>query len=165
MEQSFSRMKKVLAVLLEVLFVASLTGVAVSAHGGNDRSGIDCSHLVYQVYKQVRAKSIVFQTVPNMKRNLNYVNVSSPSPGDVIFWEKDVIKNDKKYWLSDHVGICIGNGQFIHTSYDTKKVTIDNITGLYQDGIPYFAKWSHIQENFDLPYIFSSQKSGLNFSQ
>ena len=105
MEQSSSRMKKVLAVLLAVLFVASLTAVAVSAHGGNDRSGIDCSHLVYQVYKQVRAKSIVFQTVPNMKRNLNYVNVSSPSPGDVIFWEKDVIKNDKKYWLSDHVGI------------------------------------------------------------
>ena len=114
-----------------------------SVHGGDDRSGIDCSHLVYQVYKQVGAKSIVFQTVPNMKRNTNYVNISSPTPGDVIFWEKDVIKNDKKYWLSDHVGICIGNGQFIHTSYDTKKVTIDNISGLYQDGKPYFARWSH----------------------
>jgi cell wall-associated NlpC family hydrolase len=31
-----------------------------SLHGGNDRSGIDCSHLVYQVYKKVGAKSIVF---------------------------------------------------------------------------------------------------------
>jgi len=81
--------------------------------------------------------------VPNMKRNTNYVNISSPTPGDVIFWEKDVIKNDKNYWLSDHVGIYIGNRQFIHTSYDTKKVAIDNTTGLYQDGIPYFARWSH----------------------
>ena len=135
-----------------------------SVHGGNDRSGIDCSHLVYQVYKQVGAKSIVFQTVPNMKRNTNYVNISSPTPGDVIFWEKDVIKNGKKYWFSVHVGIYIGNGQFIHTSYDTKKVTIDNISGLYQDEIPYFARWSHIQENVDLPWIFSSQISGLNFS-
>src|SRR5271157_1659646 len=114
-----------------------------SVHGGNDRSGIDCSHLVYQVYKQVGAKSIVFQTVPDMKKNTDYVSTSSPTPGDVIFWEKDVIKNDKKYWLSDHVGICLGNGQFIHASDETKKVTIDNISGLYQDGKPYFARWSN----------------------
>ena len=48
-----------------------------SVHGGNDRSGIDCSHLVCQVYKQVGAKSIVLQTVPNMKKNAFYVNTSS----------------------------------------------------------------------------------------
>ena len=58
---------------------------------------MDCSHLVYQVYKQAGAKSIVFQTVPNMKINTNYVNISSPTPGDIIFWGKDVTKNDKKY--------------------------------------------------------------------
>jgi cell wall-associated NlpC family hydrolase len=116
---------------------------ADSVHGGNDTSGVDCSHLVYQVYKQVGAKSIIFQTVPDMKRNADYVSISSPNPGDVIFWGKDVTKNDKKYWLSVHVGIYIGNGQFIHTSFDTKKVAIDNITGLYQDGAPYFARWSH----------------------
>ena len=108
-----------------------------SVHGGNDTSGIDCSHLIYQVYKQV------VQTVPDMKKNTDYVSISSPTPGDVIFWGKDVAKNDKKYWLSVHVGIYIGNGQFIHTSYDTKKVAIDNITGLYQDGAPHFARWSH----------------------
>ncbi len=95
------------------------------------------------MYKQVGAKGIVFQTVADMKRNTDYVSISSPTPGDVIFWEKDVIKNDKKYWLSDHVEICLGNGQFIHPSDETKKVTIDNITGLYQDGIPHFARWSH----------------------
>ena len=114
-----------------------------SIHGGSDRSGIDCSHLVYQIYKKIGAKSIILQTVPNMKKNAYYINISSPTPGDVIFWEKDVTKNDKKYWLSVHVGIYIGNGQFIHTSYDTKKVSIDNINGPYQDGMPYFAKWSH----------------------
>jgi cell wall-associated NlpC family hydrolase len=114
-----------------------------SVHGGNDRSGIDCSHLVYQIYKKAGAKSIVLQTVPNMKKNVFYVNISSPTPGDVIFWKKDITKNDKKYWLSTHVGIYIGNGQFIHASYDTKKITIDKISGPYQDGMPYFAKWSH----------------------
>jgi cell wall-associated NlpC family hydrolase len=114
-----------------------------SVHGGNDSSGIDCSHLIYQVYNQVGVKNIVFQTVPDMKNNASYVKISSPAPGDLIFWEKDVTKNDRKYWLTSHVGIYIGNGQFIHTSYDTKKVTIDNISGPYQDGMPYFARLSH----------------------
>ncbi len=93
-----------------------------SVHGGNDRSGIDCSHLVYQIYKRVGAKSIVLQTVPNMKKNAFYVNTSSQIPGDVIFWKKDITKNDKKYWLTTHVGIYIRNWQFIHASYDTKKL-------------------------------------------
>ncbi len=114
-----------------------------SVHGGNDSSGIDCSHLIYQVYNKVGVKNIVFQTVPDMKNNAYYVKISSPTPGDLIFWEKDVTKNDIKYWFTSHVGIYIGNGQFIHTSYDTKKVTIDNISGPYQDGMPYFARWSH----------------------
>jgi hypothetical protein len=34
LKQSFSRMKKVLAILLSVLFIASVTAVAASAHGG-----------------------------------------------------------------------------------------------------------------------------------
>jgi hypothetical protein len=61
-----------------------------------------------------------------MKNNPYYVNISSHTPGDVIFWEQDVTKNDKKYWLSVHVGIYIGNGQSVPTSFDTKKVAIDN---------------------------------------
>ena len=49
-----------------------------SIHGGNNRSCIDCSHLVYQIYKQVGAKSIVLQTVPNMKKNVYYVKLKFP---------------------------------------------------------------------------------------
>jgi PGF-pre-PGF domain-containing protein len=114
---------------------------AKSVSGGNNTSGIDCSHLVFQVYDQAGAKNIVFQTVPNMKKNAYYVNITSPTPGDVIFWEKDVTKNNKTYWLADHVGIYMGNEQFIDTSFDTKVVTIENITGVYKDGMPYYARW------------------------
>lgn len=113
-----------------------------SVHDGNDTSGIDCSHLVYQVYEKVGAKGIIFQKVPDMKKNTNYVNTSSPTPGDVIFWQKDVTQNDRTYGLATHVGIYIGNNQFIDTSFDTEKVAIENIDGIYKDGIPYFAKWS-----------------------
>lgn len=120
----------------------SWLGVKV-VHEGNNRSQIDCSHLVYQVYKQIGAKSIVFETVANMKKDKNYVTTKSPRPGDVIFWKKAVTKNGKKYWLDGHVGIYIGGSKFIHASNEIRKVTTDNISGIYKDGMPYFAKWSH----------------------
>jgi len=107
-------------------------------HGGNDRSGIDCSHLVYQVYNQVGAKDIVFQKVPGMKANKNYVTVTSPAPGDVVFFQKDVMQDGKKIWLTSHVGIYIGNNQFIHTD---RTVKIDSISGIYSDGEPYYTRW------------------------
>ncbi len=113
-----------------------------SVHGGNNTSGIDCSHLVFQVYKQAGARGIVFQTVPNMKKNAYYVNTTSPTPGDVIFWKKDITKNDRNYWLVNHVGIYIGNEQFIGTSFDTKIVTTESISGVYKDGMPYYARWN-----------------------
>jgi cell wall-associated NlpC family hydrolase len=114
-----------------------------SMHGGENKSGIDCSHLVYQVYKKAGVKGIVFQKVPAMKKNVYYINTTSPAPGDLVFWEKDIIKGKKTYWLTTHVGIYIGNEQFIDTSYDTKKVAIENISGVYKDGMPYYARWSH----------------------
>jgi YVTN family beta-propeller protein len=115
-------------------------------HGGNNTSAIDCSHLVYQVYEQVGVKDIEFLTVPYMKNSTYYVNTTSPKPGDVIFWEKDITQNNRTYWLRTHVGIYIGNEQFIHTSYDTWKVDTDNITGVYKEGVPYYARWE-VPEN------------------
>ena len=112
-----------------------------SVHGADSRSGIDCSHLIFQVYKQAGAKDIVFQTVPNMKKNAYYVNTTSPTPGDVIFWKKDIPKNNRTYWLVSHVGIYIGNGQFIDTSFDTKTVALESVSGVYQEGMPYYARW------------------------
>ena len=114
-----------------------------SVHEGNSSSGIDCSHLVYQVYKQVGAKDIVFQTVPNMQKNPDYVTITNPNPGDVIFWKKDVTNDGKTYWLAAHVGIYIGDGQFIDTSFDTRIVAVENVTGVYKEGMPYYARWSH----------------------
>ncbi len=112
-----------------------------SVHGGDNKSGIDCSHFVFQVYKQAGAKGIVFQTVPNMKKNAYYVNTTSPTPGDVIFWKKDITQNNRNYWLVSHVGIYIGNEQFIDTSFDTKLVATESISGVYKDGMPYYARW------------------------
>lgn len=37
--------------------------------GENSRVGIDCSHLVYQVYSKAGAKGIYFMKVPAIKKN------------------------------------------------------------------------------------------------
>jgi PGF-pre-PGF domain-containing protein len=129
-------------------------------HGGDNRSGIDCSHLVYEVYKEAGASSIVFQTVPNMKKNKYYVTTTSPTPGDVIFWKKDVTENNKTYWLATHVGIYIGSGQFIHSD---RKVTIDSISGIYQEGMPYYSRWEPDGSSSNLPVAeFSASPSSGN---
>lgn len=99
-----------------------------NVHGGNSKDGIDCSHLVYQVYSKAGARGIYFMKVPQLKTNKYYAKISSPRPGDLILWKKDVTKNGKKYSLCAHVGILIGNGQFVHTSSDKGKVTIDKIS-------------------------------------
>ena len=112
-------------------------------HGGNSRAGIDCSHLVYQVYLKAGVKGISFMKIPGIKKNKYYTRIASPRPGDLVLWKKDVTKNGKKYYLAAHAGVCIGNGQFVHTSSDKRKVAIDRISqNPYKDGQPYYVRWS-----------------------
>lgn len=161
--------RELIVVLLVVILIAFIptaaaapTGISESAvvdaakgwigvkevHAGNSRSGIDCSHLVYQVYKEVGVKGIEFQTVPNMKLNKHYVTTTSPTPGDIIFWKKDVTQGDKKIWLTSHVGIYIGNGQFIHPDHE---ITTDSVSGIYKEGVPYYARWESDGSGSNLP--------------
>ncbi|AKB82026.1 cell surface protein [Methanosarcina barkeri 3] len=77
-----------------------------------------------------------------MKKNAYYVTTASPKPGDIIFWKKDITKNNRNYWLTSHVGIYIGSGQFIDTSFETKTVNTESVSGVYQEGMPYYARWN-----------------------
>lgn len=114
-----------------------------NVHGGNSRSGIDCSHLVYQVYSKAGAKGIYFMKVPAMKKSKYYVVTKKPTPGDLILWKKDVTYKGKKYYLAAHVGILIGGGKFVHTSSDKMKVTINSISeGPYKSGGIYYVRWA-----------------------
>ncbi|HET8686174.1 MAG TPA: NlpC/P60 family protein [Methanosarcina sp.] len=125
-----------------VKYARSWVGVP-NVHGGNSREGIDCSHLVYQVYSKAGARGIYFMKVPDIKKNKYYTEITSPKPGDLILWKKDVTKNGKTYSLAAHTGICIGNGKFVHTSRDKKMVVVDSISqSPYKDGQPYYVRWS-----------------------
>jgi len=90
--------------------------------GGASPSGFDCSGLVMYVYAQLGV-SLPHYTVSQY----NYPNAVHPSrsqlqPGDLVFFAG-----------LGHVGIYIGNNEFIHAPHTGAVVSIDSLTGWYSD--------------------------------
>ena len=88
--------------------------------GGASPSGFDCSGLVMYVYAQLGV-SLAHYTVDQY----NYGNAVHPSrselePGDLVFFAG-----------LGHVGIYIGNNEFIHAPHTGAVVSIDSLTGWY----------------------------------
>lgn len=109
--------------------------------GGNDRNGIDCSHLVYQVYKSSGAEYRNYLTVSGIKQSKFIVEVANPSPGDLLLFRD-------KFDGFDHVGIYLWDKYFIHASLAAGKVVVDNIDrspyyprGFWVNHKPYSARW------------------------
>jgi cell wall-associated NlpC family hydrolase len=99
--------------------------------GGNSRSGIDCSHLVYQVYRASGAAYPSYLTVAGIKASPNAVRVNQPSPGDLVLFEN-----------ARHVGIYMGNGYMIDANGYYEKVVWSNLRDSYWQSVkPYFARW------------------------
>lgn len=91
--------------------------------GGTTTAGLDCSGFVYYVFKNSQGI-----TLPRTAK-LQYTNiglaVTSLSPGDLVFFDTTSGRTGVS-----HVGIYIGNGQFIHAS-SSKGVTISNLSNSY----------------------------------
>lgn len=86
--------------------------------GGTTPSGFDCSGFINYVYNQ-HGKSIP-RTVSQMYNAAT--KVSSPSRGDIVFFETRTGPS--------HAGIYLGNGQFIHSGASTG-VTVSSMSNPY----------------------------------
>ncbi|TDL32625.1 peptidoglycan endopeptidase [Jeotgalibacillus sp. S-D1] len=84
------------------------------AWGGSSPAGFDCSGFIYYVYKQAGAD--ISRTNAEGQHARSY-EVSSPAVGDLVFFE-----NTYKSGIS-HVGIYVGNNQFIHANDDGVQIT------------------------------------------
>ncbi|MFC2293985.1 MAG: C40 family peptidase [Leptotrichia hongkongensis] len=94
-------------------------------YGATGNNSFDCSSFVQYIFKKtlgitiprVSAEQSVFK--PKLYNNIK--------KGDLLFFE-----TLEKGRIS-HVGMYIGNRQFIHASSKSKRVTVSDFTGFYQD--------------------------------
>ncbi len=93
--------------------------------GGNTLKGVDCSGFVIQCYLQVyktefigrRAEDLFGESTPVKRKDLR--------EGDMVFFKI----NGRRI---DHVGIYLGNGDFVHAS-SSRGVMISNLSEAYYD--------------------------------
>lgn len=96
--------------------------------GGNSlSSGVDCSGLVQQVYKNFGLS--VPRTTYDQIGQGKAIAMKDLQPGDMVFFD-----TDKNIAGPDHVGIYIGDGKFIEAPRPGKGVQISSLkSGYYQD--------------------------------
>jgi len=91
--------------------------------GGSSKSGFDCSGFIYYVYKQAGLDVARTNTTGYDARSYD---VSNPVPGDLVFF------SDTYRPGISHMGIYLGNNQFIHAGGD--RVQITSLSNSYWGG-------------------------------
>ncbi len=94
-------------------------------YGGTSPSGFDCSGFTSYVYKHF---GITLPRVASDQGNYGvYVSKDDLEPGDLVFFATSGGRN------ITHVGIYIGDNQFIHSSSSRRGVIISKLEGYYSD--------------------------------
>lgn len=90
--------------------------------GGTSPSGFDCSGLIYYVYQQLGYS--INRVAQSMYYNGVDVDLNNLQPGDILCFGSSIYN----IW---HVGLYIGDGQFIHSPSSGQVVSIENLDGNY----------------------------------
>ena len=85
-------------------------------YGGSSPSGFDCSGFTQYVYKQFGYS--LNRTASAQRQNGTPVSMSELQPGDLVLFKRSGTGSS----AASHVGLYIGNGQFVHAS--TSKVGV-----------------------------------------
>ena len=93
-------------------------------YGGSSPSGFDCSGFTSYVYKQFGYS--INRTASAQLDNGYAVSMSELQPGDLVMFKKG--STSKR---ATHVGIYIGNNQFVHASTSSVGVIISSMSEAY----------------------------------
>ena len=104
--------------------------------GGNARSGIDCSHFVWQVYSKVVDRAInenFFTTPQNDHLFFNKISAAEALPGDIIVWG------------AEHIGIVLkpDSGMFIGAQSSTGVAVANYKHGHWAGKAHYFLQYKY----------------------
>jgi cell wall-associated NlpC family hydrolase len=128
LEQSVSAAGSSLSQILEnrsqlVLQALSLLGVNYKFGGNSPETGLDCSGLVRLVYNRTIG-AVLPRRAEDISRQSQTIEAQALQPGDLVFF------NTLKRAFS-HVGIYIGNGQFIHAPSSGGVVRVEDMSKTY----------------------------------
>ena len=98
--------------------------------GGAGPNTFDCSGLMYYIYKQL-GHPIARGSSSQYYNSGYFVSTSAMQPGDLIFFFDKRFDGSGGTLPTTHVGMYVGNGQFIHASTTSYRVQYDSIYGYY----------------------------------
>ena len=98
--------------------------------GGRGPSTFDCSGLMYYIYKQL-GHPIARGSSSQYYKSGYFVPFNEMQPGDLIFFFDRRFDSSGGTLPTTHVGMYVGNGQFIHASTTSYRVQYDSIYGYY----------------------------------
>jgi cell wall-associated NlpC family hydrolase len=101
----------------------SLVGIRYRYGGNSPEQGLDCSGLVRYVFREVDGTELP-RTSGEMSRHGQPVDKQDLQPGDLVFF------NTLNRAFS-HVGIYLGNNQFIHAPSAGRSVRVENMDMTY----------------------------------
>ncbi|HEY1287174.1 MAG TPA: C40 family peptidase [Burkholderiales bacterium] len=101
---------------------AQLVGKPYHYGGASPSTGFDCSGLVQWSYAQAGRK--LPRSTDDQRAAGGRIKVSELRRGDLIFFDQEGKKNS-------HVGIYVGNGEFVHAPSSGKRVRRDRLDAPY----------------------------------
>jgi murein DD-endopeptidase len=110
-------------------YAAQQVGKAYRYGGASPSTGFDCSGLVQWSYAQAGRK--LPRSTDDQRVLAERIRLSELRKGDLIFFDQEGKKNS-------HMGIYVGNGEFVHAPSSGKRVRRDRLDA------PYWKK--HISE-------------------
>jgi len=105
-------------------YALSFLGVPY-VYGGSTPKGFDCSGLTYYIYKQFGYT--INRTASAQLDNGTPVSMSELQPGDLVMFKKAGTGSKR----ASHVGIYIGNGQFVHASSPKVDTIVSHLSDSY----------------------------------
>ena len=99
-------------------------------YGAAGPSSFDCSGLSHYIYKQL-GYTLQRGSSGQYNKNGTFVPLAQAEPGDLIFFFDPRFDGSGGTLPTTHMGIYVGNGQFIHASTTSYRVQYDNVYGSY----------------------------------
>jgi len=99
-------------------------------YGAEGPNAFDCSGLSYYIYGQL-GYTLSRGSSSQYKNNGQFVTRDQLEPGDLVFFFDPKFDGSGGTLPTTHMGIYVGNGQFIHASTTSYRVQYDNLFNSY----------------------------------